>query len=98
MRKPHAKSKLKNLPADVQARIADWCAQDSLESAVSRCSAELAIETNRSSMSEFFAWWNLRQTFGQADARAKAVPPKPSGPVPNLGKGARRVSPAESRQ
>jgi hypothetical protein len=73
MRKPRSDSKLKTLPEDVQAQIADWCAQDSLQSAVSRCASELQLQTSLASMSEFFAWYRLRATFSQAEQNAQLV-------------------------
>jgi hypothetical protein len=86
MRKPQGNSKLKTLPPEVQARIADWCAQDTLESAVSRCASELSppVQTNRDSMGKFYRWWRdtqetavrketLEHLFRRADVNAKAV-------------------------
>src|SRR5688500_13402208 len=70
MRKPHAKSRLKLLPEETQALIADWCAQDTLESAVSRCASELQLMTNRSSMGEFFAWRTLKAQYAAANNAA----------------------------
>lgn len=83
-RKAHSNSVLKTLPEETQARIADWCAQDSLESAVSRCFSELQLKTNKSSMGVFFDWWKdeqerrgaretLEEVFRKADANATAV-------------------------
>lgn len=75
MRKPRSDSKLKTLPEAVQAQIADWCAQDSLQSAVLRCAAELQppVRTSLSAMSEWWAWYRLSATFSQADAHARQV-------------------------
>jgi hypothetical protein len=72
-RKPRSDSKLKTLPEDVQERIAGWCREDGLQSACSRCAAELQppLKTNIQSLSEFFAWWNLRQTFNRAEQLAQ---------------------------
>lgn len=74
-RKPRSDSKLKNLPEAVQAQIADWCAQDSLQSALSRCAAELQppVHTSLTSLSEWYAWYRLSATFAQADQHAKQV-------------------------
>lgn len=73
MRKPHANSVLKTLPDETQDRIAGWCAEDTLSSAVSRCSAELQLKTSVSSMGDFFAWWKLKQKFAAADSASKAA-------------------------
>lgn len=73
MKKPRSDSKLKNLPAEQQARIADWCAQDSLQSAASRCASEMQLSVSLNTVSEFYAWWKLKATFSQAEAHAKTV-------------------------
>jgi hypothetical protein len=72
-RKPRSDSKLKNLPEDVQERIAGWCQEDGLQSACSRCAAELQppVQTNPTSLGEFYAWWRLQRTFRQADSFAR---------------------------
>jgi hypothetical protein len=74
-RKPRSDSKLKNLPEDVQDRIVDWCRNDSLQSACSRCASELhpPIKTTIQSLSEFLSWWKLQRTFRQADQFARTA-------------------------
>src|SRR5262245_4973689 len=81
-RKPRSDSKLKNLPQDVQDRIASWCQEDGLQSACSRCASELQppISTTMKALSLFMQWRavqdrkeTLTELFARADANAKAV-------------------------
>lgn len=83
-RKIRSDSKLGRLPRDVQQRIADWCAQDSLASAAQRCAAELSVQVSSQTISEWYQRWRLDQAtaerkqaltelFQHADANAQAV-------------------------
>lgn len=64
---------LKQLPREVQDRIAGWCREDGYESARQRCLAELGVETWESSLCSFYRWHSLRAEFERATATADAA-------------------------
>lgn len=76
-RKPNSNSRLKNLDEEAQSRISDWCVQDGLVAAVSRCLSELQLATNRDSLSKWLKWRRevlpLKLHFDSAESQTKAA-------------------------
>ncbi len=72
MRKPHAKSVLKTLPFDRQKEIFAYLEIHSLEEAEAWLAAS-GIDTGRSSLSSFRAWFPMSQSLHQAASMGDAV-------------------------
>lgn len=62
-RKPRRDSKLSALPEEQRQLIADWLAQDGVESCLQRMSSELGITSNRDSVYKALARWRSEARF-----------------------------------
>jgi hypothetical protein len=60
LRKPRPDARLKNLPLDKQAQIAEMLRATPLRAAVAQLRSQ-GVETSRQALGRFFAWWNERQ-------------------------------------
>ena len=72
MRKPHARSVLKTLPADRQAAIFEHLQQHTLEETEAWLATQ-EVDTNRSSLSDFYAWYPLAAKLQSASQMGDAV-------------------------
>jgi hypothetical protein len=76
-RKPNSNSRLKNIPEEQQLLIENWCGEDGLVAAVSRCASELSLVTSKSRLSIWLKWRKdvapLKAKFDAAEADSKAA-------------------------
>lgn len=72
MRKPHASSRLKTLPADKQKAVYEYLAGHTLEETEAWLAAD-GVETSRTPLSEFFAWYPLSVRLRTASDMGNAV-------------------------
>lgn len=77
--KPRSDSKLKNLAEETQEAIIAWARTPKSEDCVGGLAyareqlAADGIKVSMRALSEFCAWWDLRERFSSASARAKQV-------------------------
>ena len=75
-RKTRSDSKLKNLPAKVQASIIarldakDGGSSSSIESVLAWLKSECMVETSAGALSHFYSWWKLDQSMQRRDQRS----------------------------
>ena len=81
--KPRADSRLKTLPPDRQASIAEHAASHKLEETVVWL-REDGIKSNRSSLSEFLSWYSLQQQFREDGETTEALLEQLKAEVPGL--------------
>lgn len=76
MRKINSTAKLKNLPPEFQAQIAEWCDEprtDECSGGLAHAREKLAdqgISVGKTTVAEFYKWYQLRQSLEAADADA----------------------------
>lgn len=71
-RKVRRDSKLKNLPAEQRELIANWLAEDGVESCLQSMRAQLGISSNRDSLYTALAFWRAEKRFGTFQTLAQA--------------------------
>lgn len=72
MRKPNARSVLKTLPSDRQRLLYDYLGEHTLEEAEAWLALD-GVNTGRSALSDFFAWYPLASKLQSASAMGNAV-------------------------
>lgn len=71
-RKPRSDSRLKVLPEDRQAAIAEMLRSKSLDEVRRELRAD-GIETSMAALSEFWSWWQVRESLRRREARVGAI-------------------------
>lgn len=73
--KPRGDSVLKTLPEDTQSQIIDLLKAKgaSYRKVRAQLAAEWDIDTNETSLRDFYSWWHMRQRFASAAARGKQL-------------------------
>lgn len=72
-RKPSPRAVLKTLDDDIQARLADYLVKATLAEGVKYCREELGINTNDTSLSEWLAWYHMKQRIGRYSEAADTL-------------------------
>lgn len=73
MRKPHANARLKTLPPERQREIFDYLSAGHTLAETEAWLATAGLDTNRTSLSEFFAWYPLSAKLHAASSMGDAV-------------------------
>ncbi len=81
--KPRADSKLKTLPEDRQAAIAEYARSHSLSDVVTWLRAD-GLATSSAALSVFLSWWGLQQQFKQDDATTESLLEELKREIPGL--------------
>jgi hypothetical protein len=71
-RKPRGDAKLKTLPEARQEQIAEMLAGKTLDEVKRELAAD-GLQTSRNALSEFWSWWQLKQTMAEADSMAEEL-------------------------
>jgi hypothetical protein len=66
-RKPRGDAKLKTLPEARQEQIAEMLAQKTLAEVKKELAAD-GLETSSQALSQFWSWWQLKQTLSEAES------------------------------
>ncbi len=72
MRKPHPKSRLKTLPPDRQKELYNYLSTHTLDEAEAWLATD-GLDTNRTSLSEFFSWYPLASKLQGAASMGSTV-------------------------